>query len=172
MAATDEMVTLATALKPHHATLVPERRQERTTEGGLDAAGQRDALAPRIARLQEAGIKVSLFVAHHPKQIEAAARLGVEQVELHTGEYADAPRDERGEHATALAIGAGLAASLGLRVAAGHGLTTDNVGAIARIPEVMELNIGHAIVSDAVVVGMAAAVRAMRRAIARGRSAP
>jgi pyridoxine 5-phosphate synthase len=169
MAATKEMVAIATSVKPDHVTLVPERREERTTEGGLDAHGQSVTLRPMIATLQDAGIKVSLFIAHHPRQIEAAAALGVEQIELHTGEYAESPRDERGEHATALAIGAGLASSLGLRVAAGHGLTVDNVGFVARIPEIVELNIGHAIVSDAVIVGMPAAVRAMRLAMRRAR---
>lgn len=169
MAATEEMVAIACQVRPDMVTLVPERRQERTTEGGLDVVRGFDTLRPVIDRLHDAGIRVSLFISHEPEQIEAAHRLGVEQIELHTGEYAMAPAHRRGEIATALAMGAAHGAQLGLRIAAGHGLTVDNVGPIARIPEVVELNIGHAIVCDAVMVGMTRAVREMLRAIRRAR---
>ena len=171
MAATDEMVQIALTLRPDHVTLVPERREERTTEGGLDAVAGFDRLHPVVVRLQERGIKVSLFIAHHSAQIDAAARLGVEQIEIHTGEYAEASGDDRESIAAGIAMGAAQASQSGLRVAAGHGLTVQNVGSIARIPEIVELNIGHAIVSDAVIVGMRAAVRGMQRAMrqARGR---
>lgn len=169
MAATEEMLRVALEVRPQHVTLVPERREERTTEGGLDAAGQRANLAPLVARLQDAGILVSLFVSHHPAQLEACVALGVEQVELHTGEYAESSELERGAHVAGLAMGAALAVRHGLRVAAGHGLTVENVGPIARIPEVVELNIGHALVADAVVVGMRSSVRAMLFAMRRAR---
>jgi pyridoxine 5-phosphate synthase len=171
MAATDEMVQIALTIRPDHVTLVPEKREERTTEGGLDAAGGIDRLQPIVTRLQERGIKVSLFIAHDSAQIDAASRLGVEQIEIHTGEYAEAVGDDRESIAAGIAMGAAQASQRGLRVAAGHGLTVQNVGAIARIPEIVELNIGHAIVSDAVIIGMRAAVLDMRRAMrqARGR---
>jgi len=171
MAATDEMVSIARAVKPHHVTLVPERREERTTEGGLDARGQREHLRGVVESLQEDGIKVSLFVAHDPAQIEACVELGVDQIELHTGGYADAvDPGEREATVAGLAMGAAQAAHAGLRVAAGHGLTIANVGPVARIPEVVELNIGHAIVSDAVLVGLPRAVREMMSAMRRGRA--
>ncbi len=169
MAATDEMVAIARIVKPDHVTLVPERREERTTEGGLDAVGQFAHVQRAVATLREAGIRVSLFIAHDPRQIDAAFRAEADQVELHTGDYANAPPTEWGEHATGLAMGAAMAAGLGMRVAAGHGLTVANVGLVARIPEVAELNIGHAIVADAVIVGMAGAVRSMLSAMRRGR---
>jgi pyridoxine 5-phosphate synthase len=169
MAATSEMVSIACSVVPDHVTLVPERREERTTEGGLDVVSAFESLQPVVERLQERGIKVSLFISHDPRQIEAAASLGVEQIELHTGEYADASAEERGPLAAAIAMGAAHAARMGLRVAAGHGLTVQNVGPIARVPEIVELNIGHAIVSDAVIVGMPAAVRTMLRAMRRSR---
>ena len=168
-AATDEMIAIALRVRPDVVTLVPERRQERTTEGGLDAVSQERSLAPRIARLIEAGIKVSLFIAADEAQIEAAVRLGARQIELHTGPYAHAragnPRDAERSH---LAEAARIAAARGLEVAAGHGLTRTNVIEVASIPEIEELNIGHAIVSDAVLMGMTRAVRAMRAAIRRG----
>ncbi len=170
MASAESTVALALEVLPQHVTLVPERREERTTEGGLDVVGQRASLGPVIAKLRAAGIKVSLFIAPDDAQIEASKALGAEQVELHTGDYANAVGDARAHELASLARGAAKAHALGLRVAAGHGLTAENVGPIAAIPEVVELNIGHAIVADAVIVGFAPAVRAMRRAIARGRS--
>lgn len=168
MAATEPMLRIALATRPHHVTLVPERREERTTEGGLDVVGQRAGLVDIVKSLQSAQIKVSLFVAPDRAQLEASRALGVEQIELHTGEYAEA----FGHHAAALAAladGARFAHSLGLRVAAGHGLTVANVGHVAALAEVVELNIGHALIADAVIVGIDAAVRAMRGAIAHGR---
>jgi pyridoxine 5-phosphate synthase len=168
-AATDEMITTATRVGPDVVTLVPERRAERTTEGGLDVVGQRAHLAPYIARLREAGIKVSLFIAGDLAQIDASVALGVEQIELHTGPYAHArPGKAREAERTTLAEAAKAAKSAGLEVAAGHGLTRTNVVGVAAIPEIEELNIGHAIVADAVLMGMPRAVRAMRSAIRRG----
>jgi pyridoxine 5-phosphate synthase len=164
MAATGEMIALATRLKPDVCTLVPERRLERTTEGGLDVVAGGDELARHVRALRDAGIKVSLFIAADPVQIHKSRSLGVEQIELHTGEYAHA-RD--GELAR-LGAGGQLAHSLGLEVAAGHGLTQDNVPALVRIPEIVELNIGHAIVADAVFLGLAEATKAFRAAIERG----
>lgn len=158
MAATDEMVGMACGLKPHASCLVPERRQEVTTEGGLDAAGTAESLAPRIAALRAAGIRVSLFVDPDPVQLEAAARLGAPVVELHTGAYAEGRAGELDR----LRAAAARAAALGLEVHAGHGLNYDNVGPIAALPEVRELNIGHFIVGEAVFVGLAEAIRRMR----------
>ena len=170
MANADATLAIALEVRPHHVTLVPERREERTTEGGLDVVGQARALAPVIDRLRGAGIKVSLFVAPDTAQLEASHKLGVDQVELHTGDYANARGAAVIEELASLARGAAFARSLGLRVAAGHGLTVANVGPVAAIHEVVELNIGHAIIADAVIEGMGPAVRAMRDAITRGRA--
>jgi pyridoxine 5-phosphate synthase len=167
MAATEEMVRIATRVKPEVCTLVPERREERTTEGGLDVAGSRLALAPHVEALVGAGIKVSLFISAEAAQIEAARRLGAAQIELHTGGYAEGRVGELAR----LAQAAKDAESLGLEVAAGHGLTQDNVPELVRIPAICELNIGHALVSDALFLGMRGAVRAYREAIGRGRRA-
>ncbi|MHB1304623.1 MAG: pyridoxine 5'-phosphate synthase [Acidiphilium sp.] len=158
MAATDEMVGIATTIRPHASCLVPERRAEITTEGGLDAAGNSGTLAPRIACLREAGIRVSLFVDPDFRQLDAAAALGAPVVELHTGAYAEGKPGELDR----LAAAASRAAELGLEVHAGHGLTYGNVGPIAAIPEIRELNIGHFIVGEAVFVGLAEAIRRMR----------
>ncbi len=171
MAATAEMVAMARAIRPDHVTLVPERRQERTTEGGLDVIAGGEGLAHVVRGLQKAEIIVSLFIAPVASQIERAAALGIEQVELHTGEYADAARGHREHHVIALAMGAARASELGLRVAAGHGLNVRNVGEIAAIPQIVELNIGHAIVSDSLMVGVSRAVRSMRHAMNRARRA-
>lgn len=168
-AATDEMVAIACRVMPDVVTLVPERREERTTEGGLDAVGQEKHLAARIEKLVDAGIKVSLFIAADEAQVEAAVRLGARQVEFHTGPYAHArPGPARDAEVAHIAQASRVAAARGLEVAAGHGLTRSNVVAIAEIPEIEELNIGHAIVSDAVLMGMPRAVRMMRSAIRRG----
>jgi pyridoxine 5-phosphate synthase len=164
MAATDEMVAIAARVKPDVCTLVPERREERTTEGGLDVVAGGDALARRVAALIAAGIKVSLFIAADAAQIERSRGLGAAQIELHTGEYAHG----RGGELERLAAGASRAHALGLEVAAGHGLTQDNVPALVAIPEIVELNIGHAIVADAVFTGLRAAVAAYGAAIERG----
>jgi pyridoxine 5-phosphate synthase len=169
MAATEAMLALALAVKPDHVTLVPERREERTTEGGLDVVGQRAILERVTGQLQAAGVKVSLFIAADDAQIDASRALGVDQVELHTGDYANTTGVARAEELAVLRRGAARAEAYGIRVAAGHGLTVANVGPVAALPEVVELNIGHAIVADAVFVGLGRAVRAMRRAMAQGR---
>jgi pyridoxine 5-phosphate synthase len=170
MAASDDGLAIALSVRPDHVTLVPERREERTTEGGLDAAGQLEALRRVIDPLRAAGIRVSLFIAADDAQIDAAVALGAEQIELHTGEYADAVGAHRREALAALRRGAARARDVGLRVAAGHGLTVANVVDVAAIAAVEELNIGHALVSDAVITGLAAAVQAMRSAMDRGRA--
>jgi pyridoxine 5-phosphate synthase len=162
MAATAEMLGKAVAIRPDDACIVPERREELTTEGGLDAAGQRAALADLVAALREAGIRVSLFIDPDPRQIDAAAESGATVVELHTGAYADARDPYRLEAELArLRSGARHAVARGLQVNAGHGLRLDNVKPVAAIPEIVELNIGHAIVARAVLVGMDRAVRDM-----------
>jgi pyridoxine 5-phosphate synthase len=166
MAATDEMVAIASRVKPEVCTLVPERRQEQTTEGGLDVAGGGEELVRRVRVLLGAGIKVSLFIAAEGDAIDRAHGMGAAQIELHTGEYAHG----RAGELERLAEGAGRAHALGLEVAAGHGLTQENVPALVAIPEIVELNIGHAVIADAVFVGMAEAVRAYEAAIARGMS--
>ena len=174
MAATDEMVAIAVRTKPHAACLVPERREERTTEGGLDAAGQRTQLAPAIAKLRTAGIRVSLFIAADPPQIEAAVALGAPVIELHTGAWCDALADGHAAAAAAewlrIRDGAKLARRLGLEVHAGHGLNFETAEAIAALPEIVELNIGHFLVGEAVYAGLADAVKSMRAAMDRGRA--
>ena len=167
MAATPEMLGIALTHRPPAVCIVPERREERTTEGGLDAAGQHNSLAPFVARLRDAGIRVSLFVAPDARQLDAAARLGVPVVELHTGPYAHAPE---GAELDRLRGAAARAAGLGLEVHAGHGLTLANVGAVAAIPELAELNIGHFLIGEAVFTGLDAAVRAMRAAMDAARA--
>jgi pyridoxine 5-phosphate synthase len=171
MAATDEMVAIALAIKPDLVTLVPERRQERTTEGGLDVLGHRAQLERCVRTLGDAQIRVSLFIAPDERQIDASAEVGAVQIELHTGDYAQQRMHERPSQLAVLARGAKHAAERGLRVAAGHGLTRENVGPVAAIEECVELNIGHAIVSDAVIMGFHWAVRAMLAAIHRARGA-
>jgi pyridoxine 5-phosphate synthase len=169
MAATDEMVALAREVRPDVVTIVPERREERTTEGGLDVVGGGGQLAGRIRTLLDERIKVSLFIAADPKQIDASRALGVQQIELHTGDYAHAEGASVSRELRRLAEGARHASAAGIEVAAGHGLTQENVVALVRIPEIVELNIGHAVVADAVFMGMRGAVMAMRRAIDAGR---
>jgi pyridoxine 5-phosphate synthase len=158
MAATDEMVAIACAIKPHACCLVPERRAELTTEGGLDAAGNNGHLAPPVAALNAAGIRVSLFIDPDRRQLDAAAALGAPVVELHTGAYADGKAGELDR----LRSAAQYAASLGLECHAGHGLNFDNVGPIAALPEIRELNIGHFLIAEAVFIGLAEAIRRMR----------
>jgi pyridoxine 5-phosphate synthase len=185
MAATDEMVGIAVATRPDVVTLVPERREERTTEGGLSVVGNAESLGKHIAALQDADIKVSLFIAPDPAQVEASHALGVEQIELHTGEYAHTfgygrpssldllkpvPEAARHEHAR-LAAAAKRGRELGLEIAAGHGLTTRNVGALVTIQEIVELNIGHAVIADAVFLGLAGAVKSFLAISTRGRGA-
>ncbi len=162
MAATDEMVEIALRHRPHAACIVPERRAERTTEGGLDAAGQFDTLQPIVARLADAGIRVSLFIAPEPAQIDAAIRMGAPVVELHTGRYAELSGLERATELGRLSEMAALAARNGIEPHAGHGLTYDNVTAIAAIPQLRELNIGHFLIGEAVFDGLADAIARMR----------
>lgn len=167
MAATVEMQAIALSHRPHAVCVVPEKREERTTEGGLDVAGQEAYLADFIAPLREAGCRVSMFIGHEPAQIEASARIGAAVVELHTGAYCDLDTEgriaERDAELAALQKGAAFAASLGLEVHAGHGLTFDTVGPIAAIPQVMELNIGHFLIAESVFIGLDGAIREMRR---------
>lgn len=167
MAATEEMLAIALRHRPHAACIVPERRAERTTEGGLDAAGGFDHLAPIVARLGDAGIRVSLFIEADPRQLEAAVRLGAPVVELHTGRYCelhDEGRTGECDHEVArLTAAAGLGASMGLEVHAGHGLAFSSVAPIAAIPEIRELNIGHFLIGEAVFVGLEASILEMRR---------
>ena len=163
MAATEEMLAIALHHKPHAACIVPERREERTTEGGLDAAGQHNVLAPMISRLSDAGIRVSLFIEPSARQIDAAIRLRAPVVELHTGRYAhlgDGP--EREAELKRLADAAALAVKNGIEPHAGHGLTFDNVVPVAAIPQIAELNIGHYLIGEAIFVGLEDAVRRMR----------
>lgn len=163
MAATAEMVRKACAVRPRDVCLVPERRQELTTEGGLDAAGQLDGLRSVVARLRAAGIRVSLFIDPEARQIEAARRLKAEAVELHTGTYADGSTAGGREAELQRIRGAAqVAGAAGLIVNAGHGLTLDNVAPIAAIPLIQELNIGHSLVADALFVGLEEAVRQMK----------
>jgi pyridoxine 5-phosphate synthase len=162
MAATDEMLEIALRHKPHAACIVPERREERTTEGGLDAAGQHNRLVPIVSRLRDAGIRVSLFIGPDERQIEAAIKLGAPVVELHTGDYAHAEGDARAAELKKLADMAALAAKNGIEPHAGHGLTYDNVQPIAAIPQIAELNIGHYLIGEAIFVGLEASVRRMR----------
>ena len=162
MAATEEMLAIALAHKPHAACIVPEKREERTTEGGLDAAGQHNRLAPLVSRLADEGIRVSLFIEADERQLEAAIRLRAPVVEFHTGEYAHAEGEARATELRRIADMAALAAKNGIEPHAGHGLTFDNVQPIAAIPQLAELNIGHYLVGEAVFVGLAAAVRQMR----------
>jgi len=163
MAATDEMLGIALKHRPHAACIVPERRAERTTEGGLDAAGQHNSLAPIIARLQDAGIRVSLFIAPDARQLEAAAKLGAPVVELHTGPYAHAATDaEVAAELARLGTAAEHGVALGLEIHAGHGLTFDNVTPVAALPQLTELNIGHFLIGEAVFTGLGPAIARMR----------
>jgi pyridoxine 5-phosphate synthase len=162
MAATDEMLAIALAHRPHAACIVPERREERTTEGGLDAAGQLHHLAPIVAKLSDAGVRVSLFIEADSRQIEAAIKLGAPVVEFHTGAYAHAEGDARAAELRRITEAAALAAKNGIEPHAGHGLTYDNVVPIAAIPQLAELNIGHFLIGEAIFDGLEASVRQMR----------
>ncbi|MEP6691983.1 MAG: pyridoxine 5'-phosphate synthase [Gemmatimonadaceae bacterium] len=163
MALTPEMVELAAKLRPHQVTLVPERREEVTTEGGLDLTRLPPAAADSLARLKRAGVRTSLFIGPDLEMVRRARDLDADAIELHTGQYANEPAVAA--HLAALADAARLAASLGLAVHAGHGLTVRNVGGVAAIPAIEELNIGHSIVSRSVFVGLEIAVREMRAAM-------
>jgi pyridoxine 5-phosphate synthase len=165
MAVTDEMLAIALRHKPRAACLVPERREEVTTEGGLNVAGEHNRIAPVVARLKEAGIRVSLFIEADERQIAAAADVGAQVIELHTGAYCMAVRERRPEAEPLyrrLRAGAAQAAALGLEVHAGHGIDYETVGAIAAIPEIAELNIGHFLIGEAIFTGLDPAIRRMR----------
>jgi len=162
MAATEEMLGIALRHRPHAACIVPEKREERTTEGGLDVAGQFDQLSPMVARLSDAGIRVSLFIEPSERQVEAALRLRAPVVEFHTGRYAHVEGNERAVEYKRIADAAALAVQGGIEPHAGHGLTYDNVQPIAAIPQIMELNIGHFLIGEAIYVGLDASIRRMR----------
>jgi pyridoxine 5-phosphate synthase len=168
MACTEEMLRLATELKPHQATLVPEKREEITTEGGLDVTRDEDRLRDGIARLNASGIRTSLFIDPDERAVRVARELGAAAIELHTGTYSHHPRDAK--PIEALRTSARLGTKLGLAVHAGHGLTVANVEPVARIPEIEELNIGHSVVSRAVFIGIAEAVRELRRVMDAARA--
>lgn len=162
MAATDEMVAIACRVKPDRVTLVPEKREEQTTEGGLDVAAALDALTAVVKRLGEAGVPVSMFIEPDQRQIDASAQTGAVAVELHTGRFCDAEDpDEKGQHLAAIESAAEYAAGIGLEVAAGHGLDYLNVEHIAAIEAIEELNIGHSIIARAIVLGIEDAVAEM-----------
>jgi pyridoxine 5-phosphate synthase len=162
MAATEEMLAIALAHKPHAACIVPEKREERTTEGGLDAAGQLEQLRPFVDRLTAAGIRVSLFIEPAEAQVAAAVRLGAPVVEFHTGRYAHLDGEARAIELKRIADCAALAVKNGIEPHAGHGLTFDNVVPVAAIPQIAELNIGHFLVGEAIFTGLDASVRRMR----------
>jgi pyridoxine 5-phosphate synthase len=165
MAATEEMVGIACQARPHACCLVPEKRQEGTTEGGLDVAGKAESLRPAVAALSAAGIRVSMFIDPDPAQLRAAAAVGAPVVELHTGAYAEGRPGELDR----LRAAAALTPSLGLECHAGHGLTFDNVGAVAALPEVMELNIGHFLIGQAILDGLPAVVARMKELMRQAR---
>ena len=169
MAATEEMLAIALAHRPHAACIVPEKREERTTEGGLDAAGQHDHLAPYVDRLRSAGIRVSLFIEPSEQQVEAALRLGAPVVEFHTGRFAHVAGEERASELKRIADCAALAAKNGAEPHAGHGLTFANVQPVAAIPQLAELNIGHFLVGEAIFTGLEASVRRMRELMREAR---
>jgi pyridoxine 5-phosphate synthase len=162
MAPTEEMQAIALRHKPRAACLVPERREERTTEGGLDVEGSVKALKPLVARLADAGIRVSVFIEPDERQLNAAARIGAPVVELHTGAYCHAEGAARERELARIVAGARNAADLGLECHAGHGLGFDTVGAVAAVPEIVELNIGHYLIGEAVFSGLESAIKRMR----------
>ena len=174
MAATPDMLRISLATKPHAVCLVPERREELTTEGGLDVVGQQHELAPSIARLSDAGIRVSLFIAADPRQIEMAAQLRAPVIEIHTGAWCDAVTDGHAAKAEAewqrIVAGCALARSAGLEVHAGHGLDYATAETIAGLPQIVELNIGYYMMGEALFVGIGETVRTMRAAMDRGRA--
>ena len=170
MAATDEMLAIALKARPHAACIVPEKREERTTEGGIDCIGQHDRLKPIVAKLKDAGIRVSMFIEPDRKQIDAAHTLGAPVVELHTGAYANATGEAREKILRHIHNGAEFGADLGLEIHAGHGLTYENVKPIAAIPHIRELNIGHFLIGEAVFVGLENSIRRMRQLMDEARA--
>ena len=172
MAATEEMVAIALRHRPHAACIVPEKREERTTEGGLDVAGQAERLRSMVGRLSEAGIRVSMFIEADPRQLDAARAIGAPVVELHTGAYCDHTGAARDAELARIAAAAAHAEAIGLECHAGHGLSFDTVKPIAAIPTIMELNIGHFLVGEAIFVGFEAAIRHMRALMDEARKSP
>ncbi|MBC8337216.1 MAG: pyridoxine 5'-phosphate synthase [Rhodospirillales bacterium] len=170
MAATEEMLDIALRHKPHAACIVPEKREERTTEGGLDAAGGMDHLAPYVKALADAGIRVSLFIEPERRQLEAAKSLGAPVVELHTGAYCDATGEERELQFRRIADAVQVTGELGLECHAGHGLTFDTVGPVAALDNVRELNIGHFLIGEAIFSGLDSAIKRMRSLMDQARS--
>lgn len=171
MAATEEMLTIALRHRPHAACIVPEKREERTTEGGLEVAAAQDHLRPFVARLVEAGVRVSLFVEPDPRQLDAAKTIGAPVVELHTGAYCEAEGEKRAHELRRIVDAAHHAAEIGLECHAGHGLTYDTVKPVAAIPTIMELNIGHFLVGEAIFVGLCESIRRMRALMDEARTA-
>lgn len=163
MAATEEMLEIALRHRPHAVCIVPEKREERTTEGGLEVAGAMEALRPYVERLSENGSRVSLFIEADPRQIDAAKALGAAVVELHTGAYCEAEGGARQAELGRIQRAAAHAAEIGLECHAGHGLTYDTVGPVAAISSIVELNIGHFLIGDAIFVGLEESIREMRR---------
>ena len=170
MAASGEMLAIALSHRPHAACLVPEKRAERTTEGGLDVEGSREALRPCVEALTAAGIRVSLFVEPDPRQLDAARALGAPVVELHTGSYCEAAGQGRARELERIRRAAAHAEAIGLECHAGHGLTFDTVGAVAAIPTVVELNIGHFLIGEAIFGGLESAIRRMRALMDQARA--
>jgi pyridoxine 5-phosphate synthase len=170
MAATEQMLDIALRIKPHACCLVPEKRTERTTEGGLDVIGDRERLTRIVPQLAAVGIRVSMFIGPDPDQVREAKAVGAHVVELHTGAYADTTGPAHTEELRRLTAAAKLAHEIGLEVHAGHGLTFDNVGPVAALPQVVELNIGHFLVGEALFVGLVPAIKEMRLRIALARN--
>lgn len=170
MAATEEMLEIALRHRPHAACIVPEKREERTTEGGLDAAGGHNHLAPFVSRLSAEGIRVSLFIEPDPRQIDAAKSLGAPVIEIHTGAYCEASGGEQQRLLERIRKAAAYAASLGIEVHAGHGLDFDTVSPVAAIPEVMELNIGHFLIGEAIFSGLDSSIKRMRALMDKARA--
>ena len=170
MAATPEMVEIALRHKPHAACIVPERREERTTEGGLDVVGQMESLRPMVGALVEAGIRVSMFIEADPRQLDASKALGAPVVEIHTGAYCDHTGPRREAELKRIITAARHAAEIGLECHAGHGLSFDTVTPIAAIPSIMELNIGHFLIGEAIFTGLEPAIRRMRVLMDQARS--
>ncbi|MBU6297134.1 MAG: pyridoxine 5'-phosphate synthase [Alphaproteobacteria bacterium] len=162
MAATDEMAAIALKHIPHACCIVPEKREERTTEGGIDAAGQHDRLAPIVRKLVDAGIRVSMFIEPDKRHLDASRSLGAPVVELHTGAYSEAKNAEQKRLLEKIRNAAAYGASIGLEIHAGHGLTYENVKPIAAIPQIRELNIGHYLIGEAIFVGLADSIHRMR----------
>jgi pyridoxine 5-phosphate synthase len=169
MAATEDMLAVALKAKPHAACIVPEKREERTTEGGIDVIRQFGRLKPIVGALKDAGIRVSMFIEPDRQQIDASRELGAPVVELHTGAYANASGAAREKILTHIRNGAEFGSDIGLEIHAGHGLTYDNVGPIAALPHIVELNIGHFLIGDAIFVGLGNAIARMRNAMNAGR---